>query len=143
MPTVMEDGYATKVAFSGAGSNIETYLYEKEVTPPGLEGGGPIDTTTMRNSVYRTQLPKQLKTLSPGSYVGAYDPDLYTEILSAVNVNQEIVVTFPDDSTLTFWGWIDEFKPNPLVEGEQPTANITIIPSNWDGSAEIAPAMGP
>ena len=139
----MEDGFPTKITFSGAGSQVDVYLFEKEVTPPGLAGGGAIDTTTMRNSVYRTAQPKSLIGMTPCSFVGAYDPDLYTEVLTAINVNQEMVLTFPDDSTLTFWGWLDEFQPNALVEGEMPTANVTVIPSNWDGSAEKAPAMGP
>ena len=139
----LEDGFPTKVTFSGAGSQVDVYLYEQSVTPPGLVGGGAVEQTTMRNTTYRTKLPTSLKDMAPCSFVGAYDPDLYTEILEAINVNQEIVITFPDDSTLTFWGWVDEFTPNALVEGEQPTANITIIPSQWDGSDEIAPAMGP
>jgi len=139
----MTDGFSTTISFSGAGSSVDIYMEEKEVTPPGLAGGGAIDTSTMRNTTYRTSVPKSLIGGSPSSFTGAYDPDLLTEILSALNVNQEIVITYPDDSTLTFWGWIDEFTPNALVEGEQPTASITIIPSNWDGSAEIAPVMGP
>jgi len=140
---MLEDGYQTKITFSGAGSQIDVYLDEKEVTPPGIIGGGGIDQTTMRNETYRVSLPKSLKSMSPATVVGAYDPDAYTEILEAINVNQEMVITFPDGSTLTFWGWLDEFSPNALTEGDQPTASMTIIPSNWDGSAEIAPVMGP
>ncbi len=140
--TKMEDGYQTSIAFSSAGSGVNVYMYNTGVTPPGLAGGGPIDTTTMENVTYRTQVPKSLIGMSPCSFVGGYNSNVYTELLLALNVNQEIVVTFPDTSTLTFWGWIDEFVPNPLVEGEMPTANITIIPSCWNGSAEIAPAIG-
>ncbi len=139
----MEDGWDAKISFSGQGSQIDVYMFETEVTPPGLAAGGPIDTTTLRNLIYRTQVPKSLISGTPASFVGAYDPDLLTELLTAIGVNQEIVITYPDDSTLTFWGWIDEFTPGPLVEGVMPLATITIIPSNWDGSAEIAPAMGP
>ena len=138
----MTDGYTTRVSFSSAGSQIDVYMFETEVTPPGLAGGGPVDTSTMRNTAYRTSVPKGLIGGSPGSFVGAYDPDLITEILTAVNVNQQIVITFSDGSTLTFWGWIDEFTPNACTEGEMPTANITIIPSFWNGSAEVAPEMG-
>ena len=139
--SIMNDGYSTTLSFSNAGSQIDVYLYEKEVTPPGYSGGGANEASTMRNTTWRTNLPKSLITLTPVSVVGAYDPDVYGEILEAINVNQEIVLTFPDASTLTFWGWIDEFTPNPMVEGEQPTANLTVIPSNWNGSAEIAPVL--
>ena len=138
----LTDGFGTTLAFSTAGSQTMLYLFDTGVTPPGLSGGGAVDMSTMENTKYRTFVPRQLIGGSPASVVGAYDSALFDEILDAVNVNQEMVITFPDASTLTFWGWIDEFTPNAHVDGEMPTANITIIPSFWDGSAEIAPVIG-
>lgn len=135
--TIMNDGHSTLVTFS-ADSSVA--LKEKEVTPPGVSGGGENDTTTMHNTTWRTRQPKQLVTLSECSFVAAYDPAVYDEIIAMINVNQQITVEFPDGSTLVFWGWIDEFTPNRHVEGEQPTAEVTIIPSNQNNSgAETAP----
>lgn len=131
----LDDGYQTLIDLGGIAT-----LYEKTVTPPGIDGGGAVDTTTMQNSAWRTRNPKQLKTLSEGSITVAYDVALYDDILAAVNVNQLITITFPDGSTLAFWGWLNTFTPNELVEGEQPTAECQIIPSNQDSSgAEVAP----
>ena len=139
----IDDGFPTTIEFSAVGSVVLTMLFEKEVTPPGVAGGGANPTTTMRNTAWRTASPKQLKTLTPAALVVAYDPDVYDDIVGMVNVNQSIVITFADDTTMTFWGWLDEFNPNPIVEGEQPTANVVIIPSNQDASGdEVAPAMG-
>jgi len=135
----LTDGFGTTISFSTAGSGVVTNLYETGVTPPGLSGGGAIDHSTMENSTYRTYVPRNLIGGSPASFVGGYDPQLLDDILSAVNVNQEFTITFPDNSTLVFWGFIDEFTPNALVDGEMPTANITIIPTFWNGSAETAP----
>ena len=136
----LDDGFSTTVTFSGGTSGVTLLLYEKEVTPPSLVGGGPNDITTMRNNVYRTQSPKKLISLGPSSFVASYDPAVYDEIIAMINDNQSIVVTFPDGSTLTFWGWIDEFVPGALVEGEQPTATVTIMPSNQNAAGnEIAP----
>ncbi len=136
----IDDGHPTTIAFSAGSSGVTFLMYEKEVVPPGVSGGGENDTTTMRNTTWRTKAPKSLKTLLPGSFVGAYDPAVLDEIVAMANVNQSIVLTFPDDSTWTFWGWIDEFVPNTIVEGEQPTANVTIIPSNQNASGvETAP----
>jgi len=133
----MDDGFATLITFS---EDSDVQLWEKEVTPPGVEGGGENDTTTMQNTAWRTRSPKQLKTLSNAELVAAYDPAVYDEIVSMCNTNQQITVTFPDNSTLVFWGWIDMFTPNRIVEGEQPTANVTIVPSNQnDSGAEVAP----
>ncbi len=135
----LDDGYQTLLTFSAASSGVEVF-WEKEVTPPGIDGGGPNDTSTMRNSVYRTNSPKNLITLTAGSFTAAYDAAILDELIAMVNVNQAITVTFPDDSTWVFWGWINEASPGALVEGEQPTIDITIEPSNQDAAGdEIAP----
>ncbi len=133
----IDDGFATLIDFS---LDSAVQMWEKEVTPPGVSGGGENDTSTMRNTAWRTRAPKGLKTLTNSSLTVAYDPAVYDEIIAMCNVNQAITLTFADDSTLVFWGWIDEFTPNAVVEGEQPTAEVTIIPSNQnDAGAEVAP----
>lgn len=133
----IDDGFSTTISFE---SNASVLFYEKTVTPPGIEGGGEIDTTTMRNTAWRTKAAKQLKSLTNASITVAYDPEVYDDILEMIQINQEITITFPDASTLVFYGWIDTFAPGALTEGEQPTAEITIIPSNQDESGtETAP----
>ena len=140
--TRIDDGHPTLISFAGEGSGlVGVQMWEKEVTPPGIEGGGANDTTTMRNATWRTKAPKQLISLTDAGITIAYDPSLYDEMVAMVNVNQEIVVTFPDSSSLTFWGWIDTFTPNAIVEGEQPTADVTVIPSNQNAAGvETAPS---
>ncbi len=139
---IINDGHPTTVEFSSGVSGIvfSELMFEKEVTPPGVSAGGANDTSTMRNAVWRTMQPKSLKTLSPMSFTAAYDPAVFDEIVAMAGVNQSIVVTFADGSTLTFWGWLDDFTPNAIVEGEQPTADVTVVPSNQNGSGvETAP----
>jgi len=133
----LDDGFATLIEFA---EDSDVQMWEKEVTPPGVAGGGENDTSTMRNTTWRTKSPKGLVSLAESTLVVAYDPAVYDEIISMVNVNQLITITFPDSSTLAFYGWIDEFTPNALVEGEQPTAEVKIIPSNQDADGtETAP----
>lgn len=137
----LDDGFSTTIAFSGGSSGVTLTLYEKEVTPPGVSGGGPNDTSTMRNTTWRTKWPKSLISLTESSFTAAYDPAVYDEIVAMVNVNQSIVITFPDASTLTFWGWLDEFTPDRVREGEQPTAEVRIECSNQNASkVETAPS---
>ena len=145
---ILNDGYQTTITFTSSqissGVTISNIMEEKEVPPPGIAGGGAIDTTSMRNSAWRTAAAKSLKSLQPITLVVAYDPDLYDEMINMVNDNQEITITFPDGSTLVFWGFVDEFVPNALTEGEQPTANVTIVPTNKDDSgSETAPVYTP
>lgn len=139
----IDDGYRTLITFKDAAI---TLAWEKSVTPPGIDGGGSIDITTMRNgdgtTGWRTFAPKALKTLTESTATCAYDSEMYDECLTALQVNQEIEIAFPDDSTVTFWGWLDKFMPGELTEGEQPTAEITIIPSNRNNdepALEVAP----
>lgn len=148
--TIMNDGYQTTLTFTSAEmdsqANLLTLMEEKEVTPPGVAGGGANDATTMRNTNWRTMAPKVLKTLTESPFVVAWDPELYDEMVAMINDNQLITITFPDTSNLAFWGWIDSFTPNAQTEGEQPTASIVIIPSNQNGNdnnAEIAPVYTP
>lgn len=137
MSDFLDDGYQTLISFA---QDPDVLLREKEVTPPGIDGGGEIDTTTMQNDTYRTKFPKALITLSPASLVATYDPAVYPEIIALVNVNNLITVTFPDGDTLAFWGWLDKFNPGANTEGEQPTADVEIIPSNVnDSGVETAP----
>ena len=140
---ILHDGYSTTISFIEFPGII---LLEKEVTPPGWDGGGAIDTTTMRNFLLRTRWPKALKTMTEVPIVAAYDPDVLDPNGSAeiVNVLQQIMLTFPDLSTIVFWGWVNDMKPNRHVEGEQPTLNATVIPSNMDTDGnEVLPLFTP
>jgi len=134
----LDDGYTTRVGFA-ADASVE--FWEKEVTPPSLSAGGANDTTTMRNTRWRTKAPKKLVTMGDMEISVAYDPAVYENIeQNLLGVNNLITIEFSDGSTLEFWGWLDEFKPNAIVEGAQPTASITIICSNQnDSGVETAP----
>lgn len=133
----LDDGFATLILLANLPS---VKFYEKEVTPPGYAGGGAIDTTTMRNTAYRTSAPKQLKNLTPVTAVVAYATDCLEDVWDEIGVNQLITITYPDGSTIAFYGWLDEFTPSNHTEGEQPTATITIIPSMRDtAGTETAP----
>lgn len=134
----LDDGFSTIITIANL-PNVK--LYEKDVTPPGFSGGGPIDTTTMRNSNWRTMAPKSLKSLSALTATVAFATEALNDIQNQLGINQLVIVTFPDNSSLSFYGWIDEFTLGKFTEGEQPTATITIQPSlrHPTTGAETAP----
>lgn len=119
---LMKDGFPTIVVVPGAGLTFE----EIEVTPPGTEGGGPIDLTTMRSVGYRPQWPKSLAHLTGVEVLVGYDP----AFLAVIDTNLQVVYTmgviFPDGQQISFTGWIESFKPNPCKEGERPTGMLKI-----------------
>src|SRR5688572_4618535 len=105
----LKEGHSTRLAFALAPA---LKMYETEVTPPPLDAGGPIDTTTMLNEVWRTKSPKALIDTGECVATVSYDPAVYGEVESTVlRTNGLITITFPDTSTLVFWGWIDKFAP--------------------------------
>ena len=137
---IINDGFSTIINFVNAG----VLFKEKEVTPPGVDGGGENDTTTMRNTAWRTRQPKKLKTLEKLTVKVAWDSAIYTTVIDAINVNSFLSVQFPDNTRLEFWGWLNKFMPDPMKEGEQPTAEIEIICSNQDGDGnEVGPIYIP
>lgn len=137
----IDDGFPTKLSFAVT-PNIG--LWAKQVTPPGWEGGGPNDTTTMENTRLRTRAPKKLLTMSDATLTCAYDPAAYNDMLTMAQVNQLVTTHFADGSTLAWYGWIDSFKPNEVKEGEQPTAQVMVCPSNQNADGvETNPVYTP
>lgn len=134
----LNDGYQTTIEFDVAsGVTLTSYFKEKSVTPPSLMGGGENDTTTMRNTTYRTKQPKVLVTMGNMTFTAAYDPSCYDLIVDELlNKNGLITVTFSDGSSLAFYGWLDEFVPGACEDGAQPEATCTIICSNQQSNGD-------
>lgn len=127
----MGDGYSTKITIA-ADTDID--FWEKTVTPPGLDGGDPVDTTTMYNLRYRTLRARNLQTVTEVSATVAYDAAVYSQIQAVINVETTITITFPAGDTVAFYGYLRSFIPGEIAEGAQPEATITIQPTNWDSA---------
>jgi hypothetical protein len=136
----LEDGYQILIAFS---ENPSIKLWEKTVKPPGIEGGDPVDTTTMHNVKLRTAAPRRLKTLTAAQLTAAYDPAVYEEIMDMINVNQWITIHYPDGSTYDFVGYLQTFEKTALSEGTMPEASATIVPTNELEGIETDPVYTP
>lgn len=127
----MKDGYQSLIAFA---ADPDVSFWEKSVTPPGMDGGEPVDNTTMHNTTMRTMGPRSLKTATPSSVTAAYDPVVYDQIIALINVEGLVTIHFPNGDTLDFYGYLKSFTPGELVEGEQPEATIEVVPTNVNPS---------
>ena len=141
LTNVVMDGQSTTINIDSATLQVIS------ISPPAISSGGAIEVTTMDNDAWRTKAPKKLHELGEVSFSALYDPAEIGNFLSGstgVGYNQSIVITFADATTLTFFGWVDSFSPSEISEGEAPTADVTIIVSNQNGTglaggAETAP----
>lgn len=145
-PTTLKDGFGIAVSF-GLGESGTNHagtgllIDPTSITPPGTDAGDAIDTTTHSNTAYRTKWPRQLEDFTDGACTCVYNPDDWAAILAMVNDNQPITFTFPDNSSIMFYGFIRSFTPNAFVEGEQATAEVVFVVSNISSvdGAETAP----
>lgn len=134
----LKNGHPTLIAFA---ADPDVSFWEKTVQPPGLDGGDPIDQTTMHNDTYRTMAPRSLITMTEFQVVAAYDPAVIDQILALINVEGAITVHHPDGSTEDFFGFLRQFERSEHTEGEQPEATITIVPTNVDPSDDSEAAV--
>lgn len=123
---LLEDGFPTTFTFA---MDATVTVKEVEVTPFGVEGGGEKNMTNMRNTKWRTALPKRLMKMTPASVVVEYAAADLPKIRAMVNKNQLLTIMHEDGSGEAVFGWVDEFKPGAHTEGEVPTADMTLIPS--------------
>ena len=132
------DGFPTTIAFS---SNPAIQFWEKDVKPPGRDGGDGIDTTSMLNTKYRTQQPPTLISTTDITANVFYDPDIFQSgasgVESLINKNQSITVFFPTGDYVDFYGWLKDFTPQDNKEKEAPMAQVTIKISNWDPTNNV------
>lgn len=132
---VAYDGYSTLLVFGRGGAIVPPGFPPafriKTVTPPELDGGGPLDTTDMNNVIMRTSAPKNLLTLGSLKMTVYYDSALVlAQLLVGMQFNCFMVIRFPDGSGWGFWGWMEKFTPHENREGENPLADVEIHPSN-------------
>lgn len=134
LATRIDNGFSTTVEFD---LNPTLEFYEVEVQPPGWDGGPPINTSTMRNDTLETFSPAALMTMTPITISAAYTADAFhltTGIKSMINVNQEITVSLPNGSTITFWGYVQSWIPPTHSKNVRPMAAIHIQPTNTNNS---------
>jgi hypothetical protein len=126
-----DDGFGAFITFSGL---AQLDIFEKDTGVPGLDGGDPIDTTTHHNVAYNTKAPRSLVDLTEFQVTAAYDPCVYDDLLAIVNIEKTITITFPDTSTLAFFGYLRAVEFAGLVNGTQPELTLTVVPTNVDPS---------
>jgi hypothetical protein len=138
----LKDGFSTKIAFA---SNPTIEFWEKTVQPAGMDGGEPIDQTTMHNIAWRFTRPRALKTLTVHTTKAAYDPDFIPDIFALINREDSVTDIFPDGSTLAFYGFLQKIEFDQNEEGKQPECTVTIVPTNYDyvNNVEAAPVFVP
>lgn len=124
---ILKDGHKTTITIQGISYGALRFEI-KRIKPPGMDGRGPIDTTTMDNDAVATFEAKKLYRITDCTLVVAYADNTIGQVGgSFINKNGAFVVAFPTGVTQSYRGYVNSFEPNEHVEGEQPTANMTLV----------------
>lgn len=138
---MMTDGYRSLITFA---TDPDIELWEKgPIGAPGIDGGEAIETTTHHNDTYRTMASRALRTLTEFTFEFGYDPTIYTAGEALINYETTITRSYPDGSTLAFYGYLRMIEFADLQEGEVPTGTCTVTPTNFDpvNKVEAGPVM--
>ena len=101
----------------------------------GLDGGEKLDATSLDNTTWKTYLPQSLIDVPNLSFTAAYEPDEFAVLVSEINVNQSITLTFASPlGNIVFWGYLKSFTPAEAGVGERWTATGEIVVTNMNGS---------
>lgn len=125
----IDEGFSIKITFA---SQPALAVHEKMVTPSGWSAGGGIDVTSQFNLEVFTKRARRLKEQTPVTYKAAYSPDELDVIRGLIGFEDTITETFPDGTTLAYYGFLDEFTPDQFEIGKQPEATMKVVPTNWD-----------
>lgn len=136
----LKEGFRIKHTFA---RNTTLSVWEIGVAAPGIDGGEPVEQTTQHNVDWETMAPRQLKKLTSFTFTAAFDPDVYNQLLLLINAEDTCTETFPDGSTLAYFGYLQKADIDTLERGKQPTMSITVCPTNFDpvGKVEAGPVL--
>lgn len=134
----LKKGYRSTIAFE---LDPDVSIWEIEVTPPGLDGGEMIDTTTMFNTTFETMEPNTLMKVTDGGMRVAFDPVCYDQLFALINQKGIITTKFSNGDSISDYGILRTFQPDGMVRNGMPTANCVISYTNTHPTtgAEVAP----
>ena len=130
----LEIGFVTKMTLA---SDPDISLWEIGVTPPGYDGGEPIDTTDQWNTTYRTKTPRVLLEGTDAKVTFHYDPAVKTQIVAVLNVPTTITVRYPDGSTEAFYGTPRVVEFDEMNEESDPRGTLTVTPLHYDPTNDV------
>jgi hypothetical protein len=125
----LKNGFQIIVAFS---QNPTVKLFETDVTPPGFEGGEPVNITTQYNVKWETMAARALRTMTQGTFNAGYDPAVIDQIDDLINNEGSITVHFPGRLVLELLRVPQDVHPGDPAAGHHATRACQFVVTNYD-----------
>lgn len=130
-PTAWKEDQGFRIQVTNS-VNPAIALWEIEVTPQGVEGGDPIDTSNQFNVKWHTKRPRALVNAEGGKMKCAVCAGSRHEFEALVNIEGVITEHLPDGSTECYYGYYKSIKFDAFKEGERPTCEVEIVETDFD-----------
>ena len=115
-------------------------LYCKSMALPGIEGGDPIDVTSLQTTKFTAKVPGDLGNIPDLTLSAMFDPSDYTKVMAVVNSARTITFTLAattntalngvgnrtEAKTISAYGWVCDFIPQDAKTGEVPEAQLKL-----------------
>lgn len=139
-------GFSTKLAFNRDADASFWESLEGGVGIPGVDGGDPIDISTMHQVAWRVMTARVLKTLTPFTVVAGFDPKIYgvSDMReNLVNQNGSVTSHFPDGSKLDYFAFLRGWDSPSNSESNMPVITLNVVPTNYDNvtRTEASPVL--
>ncbi len=102
----------------------------------GLDGGEPIDCTTLSNSEVRTSLPQTLYSIPNLSFTATFEPTEFDLLVSEINENKALTLDYDGTGQIVFWGYLKSFTPEQGAVGERWSCSGEIVVTNMNSSGQ-------
>lgn len=140
----MTNGFPIVIVFAAA---PDVPFWEVKITPPGMDGGDPINTTTQHNVEWRTMAMRILKTLTNSKITANWNPSTYSAVKDLINKETTITIIFPTNPrrSIAFFGGLKSAEPQEFDEQstEPPTIEMEIVAINCDPDDPNRVEQGP
>lgn len=128
----IDEGFSIIITLGGI---VAPLFWEVEVTPPGEDGGDPIDTSHQRSVVYVTKAPQTLVEVDDMTVAVTLDPAAVPQVRAKINVPSTCILTWPDTYEIEYEGFVRSFRPNgAFSRGNRPLYNLVWVTSNIDST---------
>jgi hypothetical protein len=125
--TPFDEGYQSLLTFS---LDPDLSFWETVVGAPGIDGGDPVPTTTMHNTMFHTVSPRKLKRMTPFQVQGKFSSGTPEQVNALINARDGwVTVKWPDETQFSFPAYLKSWQPAQAQEGNPLEGTLEIVPT--------------
>lgn len=138
---LLKNGFKSLIVFTSLPTASFWEKVEGGVKPGKIDGGAPINITTMRNTAVHTKAPRALIEEGDITVQCLFDPALRTQIRNTLlnRAHDTITTINSDGSTEAAYGYLMSAEFSNFENGKPPEVTLNIVITNIDANGNESP----